>query len=327
MLTQSQPAVVQALLKALPENAIKALTQAIGNCQQPLTHRGPVTIDPTPRGDDRGMYNNGAWDPSKYRDLLPSASQAGDVFIELPGFGPGGSYHAGDWNSTNYGGNNFYFPTDNTFNTNNFYGGPTFNVGGNTTLENITVNNINTTTINNYPVSGDGGGGTGGGGAGGGGGGGGGGGWWPPGGGFPGGGGGGGDWPGGGGGGGVPGGPTDGPAGGGPVYPPTGGGGTWGYRGRTIRWISDLPPIVPVYAPPDQAVGLDETVTSYTLLGNVSATFDSATCTISLGKTFYNVDVYRYTINSPTGRPLVIGVDYKAGWRNGINTGTFLTPG
>jgi hypothetical protein len=312
-------------MNALPATAVKALTQAIGNCQQPLAHRGPVTIDPTPQGNDRGMFNDQKWDPSKYRSILPNASQAGDSFVDLPGFGPGGSYNAGDWNSTNYGGNSFSFLTDNYFNTTNFYGGDTFNIGGNTNVNNLTVQNLNTTTINNTNITningGGSGGGSGGGGNGGGGlfpGGGGGGGFFPPGpgdrgapgrdgrDGLPGGPGGGGDFPGGGG-----------------FFP---GGGRLGQR--TITWLKSLPALKVTKKPPDTVVGLVPTCQTYTLLGDVNVTFDATACTIALSKTFYTVETCKYTINSPAGMPVVTDVTYEPGQkRNCTETGTFLTPG
>jgi hypothetical protein len=102
-----------------------------------LTHRGSLNIQPTIFGNRRGVYTGQNWSSSKYNEILPTAGS--DVFADIPGF------RAGDWNSVNYEGSQFYFPTDNTFNTNNFYGGDTTNIGGDTNFQNITVQNI---TIN-----------------------------------------------------------------------------------------------------------------------------------------------------------------------------------
>lgn len=46
MLTSQMPALTRALSGVLPPNALKQLTQALGNCNQEVTHRGPVSIVP-----------------------------------------------------------------------------------------------------------------------------------------------------------------------------------------------------------------------------------------------------------------------------------------
>jgi hypothetical protein len=65
MLTNAMPAVMRALQGSLPPAAIKQLTQALGNCNQQLTHRGDITVRP-----DAWSYannNNGT-----YSDYPPS---------------------------------------------------------------------------------------------------------------------------------------------------------------------------------------------------------------------------------------------------------------
>jgi hypothetical protein len=119
------------------------LTQALGNCVQPLTHRGSLNIQPNVLGNRRGVYTGKNWSSSKYADILPTAGS--EAFADIPG------YRAGDWNSVNYDGSQFYFPTDNHFNTSNFYGGDTTNIGGDTNFQNINTQNM---TVHNLTVTG-----------------------------------------------------------------------------------------------------------------------------------------------------------------------------
>jgi hypothetical protein len=60
MLTNAMPAVTRALQGSLPQAALKQLTQALGNCNQQLTHRGDISVRP-----DAWSYannNNGTYD-------------------------------------------------------------------------------------------------------------------------------------------------------------------------------------------------------------------------------------------------------------------------
>jgi len=60
MLTNAMPAVMRALQGSLPPAALKQLTQALGNCNQQLTHRGDISVRP-----DAWSYannNNGTYD-------------------------------------------------------------------------------------------------------------------------------------------------------------------------------------------------------------------------------------------------------------------------
>lgn len=158
MLTQSAPAIVKALTGVLPPGALQQLTQALGNCEQPLTHRGQVNIPgvnpaTAQQGLAAGQGGSGRWNPADYPGLIPSAGFGG--FADMGG-------HQPDWNSNNYGGSQFFFPTNSYFNQNQFFGGPTMNVGGNSyfnnaysttfTTENINTNNITTININGEPA-------------------------------------------------------------------------------------------------------------------------------------------------------------------------------
>jgi hypothetical protein len=179
------PALAQALSGALPEAALRQLMQALGNCQQPLTHRGAVNLQSPVSTGAGALARPGTWSPSAFSRLMPTAGQ--DVRVDIAG-------NTVNNNTQNYGGHQFSFPLDQAFTYNSYFGGDTFNVAGdsrfdnsfhtnftadNSRITNLTVENI---TINNPAgptpmdpgggggVGGDGGGGDGGGGFGGGGG-------------------------------------------------------------------------------------------------------------------------------------------------------------
>ena len=162
MFTQSAPSLFNALSGYLPDVAVKAVVQALGNCQQPLTHRGPVTLSAPQPANRGGVMTGGTWNPQTYQNEF-SQNMAQNYF-EAPNIG---GYTNGDWYSTNYDGSQFSFPTNQEFAANSYYGGPTFNVGGNSffdntaaynaTYQNLNANeftsqNINLTTLNNIPL-------------------------------------------------------------------------------------------------------------------------------------------------------------------------------
>lgn len=123
--------------------------QALGNCNQPYASRAPQNFQPNESlGNANGLIGAGRWNPQNYTALIPAAG-TGNVY--LPGQG-GYTYNGGNYTNTggtinNYDGNQFFFPTNQAFNINNYYGGSTFNVGGNSTFNNLTTNNITTNTI------------------------------------------------------------------------------------------------------------------------------------------------------------------------------------
>jgi len=162
--TQAAPQLVKALTGVLPDGAIRQLMQALGNCTQPYSSRAATNIQPNNSlGNRNGVYTGGRWNPSDYPGLIPAAGLPQGSY-ELPSQG---GYTSGDWNMSNYGGNSFYFPSSSDFNLNSYFGGPTFNVGGNTTFENQNVvnqtvtnqvaQNITVQSINGIPVGGGGG--------------------------------------------------------------------------------------------------------------------------------------------------------------------------
>lgn len=135
MLTQAMPALVKALTGVLPPAAVKQLTQALGNCNQPLTHRGDVQITPpqvtTRNGLVSGFRNGGipgatGWSPQQYSNFLPQAGANNQwAQYEMAGFNSQNS-----WNQTNYGGNTFNLPLNQQFSVNQYFGSPTFVVNG-----------------------------------------------------------------------------------------------------------------------------------------------------------------------------------------------------
>lgn len=158
MLTQTIPALVNALSGTLPAPALRALTQALGNCNQPLAHRGSLAFSPQTRAEaGPGYAGGGAWNPADYADILPDTSSA--TGFDVPGWSEGAP-----WNVTNYGGDTFNFPVNQAFQLNNYFGGPNvFNAGDmytstmhteNHTTNNIDARNINVQNINGQPIVG-----------------------------------------------------------------------------------------------------------------------------------------------------------------------------
>lgn len=136
------------LFSALGKGA-QPVVQGLANCEQPLSHRGPVNLSPAKRGSRDGTYDSNPW-PVQDAPLPPAGETAG----ELPS-------SPAPWNSYNTG---FYFPTDQYFTQNQFFGGPTLHVTGDSyadnsvaqTFEGDTVNatNINVDVINGEPQGG-----------------------------------------------------------------------------------------------------------------------------------------------------------------------------
>lgn len=162
MFTQSAPSLFNALSGYLPDVAVKAVVQALGNCQQPLAHRGSVTLAAPQPTNRSGVMAGGMWNPQQYQYVFPQNSS--QYYYEAPNIG---GYTNGDWFSTNYDGSQFSFPTNQEFAANSYYGGPTFNVGGNSFFDNtyannatyqnlhsnnVTSQNVNLTSINNSPL-------------------------------------------------------------------------------------------------------------------------------------------------------------------------------
>jgi hypothetical protein len=154
MLTQSMPAVIDALRSVLSPGELQNLTQALGNCQQPLSHRGSTNFAPGGPPQKGGVYTHSPWDPQQ--TSLPSSDSYGNV--DIPGM-------QANWNNGNRYDSQFFFPTDQYFAQNQFFGGPQHYVqnhahieyltnntfrGGDGGFRNITINE----TINGEPIAG-----------------------------------------------------------------------------------------------------------------------------------------------------------------------------
>lgn len=132
------PALAQALSGVLPQSSLRSLMQALGNCMQDVQQRGGVNVQPSYRLPN-GLGNPATWQPSEYPGLLPYAGQT--PHIVLPGI-PGDA--AADWFSTFIGGNTFNFPTNQQFTANNYWGGPTNTIYGDTYFQQISTTVVNT---------------------------------------------------------------------------------------------------------------------------------------------------------------------------------------
>lgn len=162
MLTQAMPALVKALTGVLPPAAVKQLTQALGNCNQPLTHRGDVQITPpqvtTRNGLVSGFRNGGipgatGWSPQQYSNFLPQAGVDNQwAQYEMAGFNSQNT-----WNQSNYGGNTFNLPLNQQFAINQYFGSPTFVVNGFMTTDGFNTGQLGATgaaipIINGMPM-------------------------------------------------------------------------------------------------------------------------------------------------------------------------------
>lgn len=162
MFTQAMPSMLDALRAALPPSALGPMAQALGNCAQPLSHRGGINLPGgNRRGGDNGAYAGVLWDPSQYAHLFPgggthnAANYHGQVDM--------GDMNAA-WNAGNRYDSQFFFPTNNQYQLNSYYGGPTVHINGGQQVDYITneyfdgdtvnVNNITTETLNGDPILG-----------------------------------------------------------------------------------------------------------------------------------------------------------------------------
>lgn len=139
MFTQSMPALAQALSGALPEPALRQLMQALGNCQQPLTHRGEINLQPPYSTGPGGLARPGTWSPSSLNSLLPAAGQ--NVTVDIAGA-------RNTVTNNNYGGHQFQFPLNQDFSFNQYFGGDTFNVAGDSVFNNTFHNKLESHNAN-----------------------------------------------------------------------------------------------------------------------------------------------------------------------------------
>jgi hypothetical protein len=123
MLTQAMPALVNAMSGSMPQNAMRQLMQVLGNCNQPLEHRGPVAISTNARQSERGVYDGNRWDPNQFQNIANGPSIFNNnAFVDS------------SVNNRFFGGDEFLFKSNNEFITNNLFqtiiwgtpGGPVF---------------------------------------------------------------------------------------------------------------------------------------------------------------------------------------------------------
>lgn len=111
MLTQAMPSLADSLQGALPAQVVRQMMQVLGNCNQPLEHRGPVAINPSRLGKEAGpgYYGSGSWSPEQFQALLnPGGVYNNNAFIDST------------VNNSHFGGDQFLFNNDANFVTNNF---------------------------------------------------------------------------------------------------------------------------------------------------------------------------------------------------------------
>lgn len=147
MLTQAAPALWNSLAKTLPPAAVQQLVGALGNCRQPLSHRGDLSLQPSEQQLPQGVLYGDRWNPRDYQDLFPQTHQISNTFNNTQQFlieRAGDNYN----NTSNYYSDQFYFPTNVAFNNNNYFGGPTFHVDGNTYVSNVDARTMNVTNLN-----------------------------------------------------------------------------------------------------------------------------------------------------------------------------------
>lgn len=111
MFTQAMPTLAQSLQGSLPQQAIRQLMQVLGNCNQPLEHRGPVAVTPGPLGREAGpgFYGSGAWGPDQLGELVNASSLFNN-----------GAFIDSTVNNNHFGGDQFLFNNNTEFISNFF---------------------------------------------------------------------------------------------------------------------------------------------------------------------------------------------------------------
>lgn len=156
MFTQAMPAYIDAIRQAVPASSVGPMAQALGNCAQPLTHRGGINFSAPRRANKNGTFDGGAWNPADYQSLLPGGNNYQNQ-VDLGGMNV-------SWNEGNRYDSQFFFPIDAAFNSNNFFGGPTVHTSGGQQIDyinnqyfdgnTVNVENITTQVINGDRVAG-----------------------------------------------------------------------------------------------------------------------------------------------------------------------------
>ncbi len=172
MNTRNMPNMAKALSGSLDQNTIKALMQSLGNCAQPLSHNGGMTVSGPvtfggskniPAGDFRGgdmnqtIYgdDNRSWSADDNRQFLTTLEEyqntytneynEGDVWTQ---YNDNSVWDMSQWSrTTNYNmathithGDNFSFPTTNYSEVYSFTEGNRVTFEGDVTHKALTIN-------------------------------------------------------------------------------------------------------------------------------------------------------------------------------------------
>ena len=90
MLTNAMPSVIKALQQTLDPSTLKAFTQALGNCNQPVAQRGPVNVANKYYNSRSGEYPGAAfndWGPGTFQNF--DVNQGNNIYpIFFPPFNP-----------------------------------------------------------------------------------------------------------------------------------------------------------------------------------------------------------------------------------------------
>ena len=147
MNTQAMPALAQALVGVLPDQAVRSLMQALGNCQQPVSSRGGLNIQQPVATSNQGLVSPGQWSPASVpsgyipsssagsRDIKPTSGFLVNQQFSLADIPKPAGFTTSPYTSNFYGGAQFSFPIDQTFTINNVFPGPTVNYGGATNFQ------------------------------------------------------------------------------------------------------------------------------------------------------------------------------------------------
>lgn len=141
------PALAQALAGVLPDQSVRALMQALGNCQQPVSSRGGLNVQQPDSTNSQGLVNPGQWSPASVPQGYLPTSSAGSNRYPISS-SPGVNYNSytladipqppgftsSSFSANFYGGAQFSFPIDQTFTLNNVFPGPSVNYGGSTSF-------------------------------------------------------------------------------------------------------------------------------------------------------------------------------------------------
>ena len=116
MLTAQMPSLFRALNGTLPPLALRQMVQALGNCNQEVTHRGPVLIQP-----DLTIYKNGS---GVFNDLGPTLRDYNEFYNDIVDGTGGGRGGFGGRGVNNINSSYYNNSTNINNSTNVLIGGP-----------------------------------------------------------------------------------------------------------------------------------------------------------------------------------------------------------